>query len=350
MNKLLVVCGPTATGKTSLALKFAKLFDGELISADSRQVYKGMDIGTGKDRPRNALWHSRELPITNFQFPIGYWETKENVRIWGYDLVEPKEDFSVAEYVEVAKTVIRDIWEKGKLPILVGGTGFYIKGVVDGIGTIDVPRDEKLREGLEEKTVESLYEELEGLDREKALSMNESDKKNPARLVRAIEVANWKLEVGGEKLDKDMRNENSRNEDVSFHNPDSHFSHPISTLFVGLIAPRDLLNKRIEKRVEERIEKGVEEEIRTLLKNGVTWTDQSMKAMGYREWRDFFEKQETESRKLDEVIGKWKQDERKYAKRQMTWFKKDKRVEWFDITKKEYPENVVKRVEKWHTK
>src|SRR5687767_6639381 len=124
MKKLLVICGPTATGKSSLAFKLARKFNGELISADSRQVYIGMDIGTGK-------------------------EWGEGVEIWGYDLVDPDKEFSVAQYLRFATKKISDIEKRGKLPILVGGTGLYIKGVVDGIPTVDVPRNKKLREILE---------------------------------------------------------------------------------------------------------------------------------------------------------------------------------------------------------
>jgi tRNA dimethylallyltransferase len=138
-DKILVVCGPTATGKTSLGIELAKKFNGEIISADSRQVYKEMDIGTGK-------------------------EWGEGVDIWGYDLVAPKEDFNVSQFLKFAEEKILDIKSRKKIPIIVGGTGFYIKGIVDGIETVEIPQNKSLRKILEEKTVDELFEMLSGID------------------------------------------------------------------------------------------------------------------------------------------------------------------------------------------
>lgn len=331
MNKLLIICGPTATGKTSLTLHLAKQFNGELVSADSRQVYRRMDIGTGKDLPVNA-----KLQMANVKWGKGRlgWYGMDEVKVWGLDIVDPGENFSVAEYIEIAGKVITDIWERGNLPILVGGTGFYIRGIVDGIGTLEVPRNKVVREELEGKAVEELYEELEGLDEKRAQGMNKSDRRNPARLVRAIEVGRWRKDKGGLGIigGKGLAEETD-------------------VLFIGLTAPKDLLNKRIEKRVEERMRDGVIGEIKGLLEKGVTWETQAMNAMGYREWKAYFTKATSGKEKISEgeIIENWKRDEKNYAKRQMTWFKKDIRVHWFDITEDGYPVNVVKTVEKWHT-
>jgi tRNA dimethylallyltransferase len=135
-SKLLVICGPTSTGKTILAISLAKKFNGEIVSADSRQVYKGLDIGTGKDLPKNAkikyLWMKK----------FGFYEIK-GIKIWGYDLADPRHSFSVSQYLRFAERVISDISKRGKLPILVGGTGLYIKGVVDGIPTAEIPKNKK---------------------------------------------------------------------------------------------------------------------------------------------------------------------------------------------------------------
>ena len=183
MKKLLIVCGSTATGKTSLALTIAKKFDGELISCDSRQVYKRMDIGTGKGLPANSR------PNREGCYEIG------GVKIWGYDIADPKKGFSVAQYIKFARTKIGNIWAEGKLPFLVGGTGLYIKGVVDGIATAEVRPNIKLRKSLIEKRPEELFEILAQLDAAKAGSLNTSDRKNPRRLIRAIEVALSKSKV-----------------------------------------------------------------------------------------------------------------------------------------------------------
>src|SRR3989344_7906229 len=140
---MLVICGPTATGKTKLGIFLAQKFNGEIISADSRQVYKYMNIGTGKE-----------------------WD--DTVKIWGYDLVDPKENYSVSEYLKYAKTAIEDIHKRNKLPILVGGTGLYIKAVVDGIETINIPSNKELRKSLNNKEVDELFEKLAILDSSKA--------------------------------------------------------------------------------------------------------------------------------------------------------------------------------------
>ena len=299
MEKLLVICGPTATGKTALAIKLAKKFDGEIVSADSRQVYKGMDIGMGKE------WG--------------------DVPIHGYDLVDPRREFSVSKYLKFARKILKDIWRRGKLPILVGGTGLYIKGVVDGIPTVEVPRNNELRKRLEEKSADELFESLSQLDAVRAGSMNSSDRKNPRRLVRAIEVAQWNLGHGVKCLTSDIL-------------------HPTSVLVIGLTAAKEPLNKRIEDRVGERVKAGIKKEIESLLKNGVSWDDQSMMSFGYRQYRDFFEGEVPE----EVVVSEWTREEQKYVKRQMTWFKKDKRVGWFDIFEVDYQKKVEKMVAKWY--
>jgi len=305
-RKLLVICGPTAVGKTRLAIRLAKKFDGEVVSADSRQVYKKMNIGTGKDLPENF-----EFRISNFEFKdvhIAYF-TDGNIRLWGYDLVEPCEEFSVHDYAEFFDKVSSDIWSRGKLPILAGGTGFYIKAVLDGVETMEVPRNYELRRYLEKKNVKELYEQLCNLDSSKAASLNQSDKKNPRRLVRAIEVAQWRIDHG-KGLKKKMRG-------------------GVESYLVGLTMPMVRLDKVIEQRVEKRVADGFDEEVRRLVADGIGWECQAMSGLGYKQWQDVIDGQSDES----EAISIWKMHEKKYARRQMSWFKKDERIVWFDVSK-----------------
>ncbi|MBU2577644.1 tRNA (adenosine(37)-N6)-dimethylallyltransferase MiaA, partial [Patescibacteria group bacterium] len=220
MNRLLVICGPTATGKTSLGISLAKKFNGEIISADSRQVYRGMDIITGKDIPEFSNKKGQE---------VGYYEIN-GIKIWLYDVIRPDQRFNVADYYELAWKVIKDIWDRGKLPIIVGGTGFYIKTLLERIGTMGIGPDWELRDQLSHHSIASLLDTLEKLDPERSRRMNESDRSNPRRLVRAIEVAtklktkNLKLKTKNLKLDY---------------------------LLIGLTAPNEILYKRIDQRVDE---------------------------------------------------------------------------------------------------
>ena len=319
-NKLLVICGPTSTGKTTLAIALAKKFNGELISADSRQVYKGMDIGTGKDLPKGS---KIELPW--FQ-KYGYFEIS-GVKIWGYDIADPRHEFSVAQYIKFAERIIVDIRKRGKLSILVGGTGLYMKGVIDGIPTALVPKNNLLRKNLEKSTPEELFEKLAQMDSLKAGQMNTSDKKNPRRLIRAIEVAMWRIN----NIKKEKEIEKRKKE--------------FEVFMIGLTAPEKFISERIKLRVALRVRAGIKKEVETLLKNHVSWNMPSMSSMGYRQWKDYFDNKKTEA----EVIKDWEGEEKKYVKRQMVWFKKDKRIQWFDITTSGYPENVEKSVEKWYS-
>lgn len=304
MNKLLVICGPTATGKTSLGFRLAKKYNGEIISADSRQVYKHMDIGTGKE------WNN-------------------DVKIWGYDLADPKESYSVSDFFKTMKDAIEDVWSRGKLPIIVGGTGFYIKSLIDGIQTVDIPKNNDLRESLEKLSVDELFDKLGVLDSSKAASLNSSDKKNSRRLIRAIEVAVWNTENTIQKHEVNLR--------------EKVLSDDVDVLMIGLTADKEKLLNNIIKRVEDRMNNGFIDEVESLLKNGVSWKMQSMNALGYKESEAFFK----QGMSYEEFIETWIRNEMKYAKRQLTWFKKDKRINWFDITNKNYLDEVEKRLQKW---
>ena len=239
-------------------------------------------------------------------------------------MVSPKDEFSVSKYLKFAGKTIADIEKRGKLPILVGGTGLYIKGVVDGIPTVDIPRNKKLRKNLEKYTADELYEQLSQIDSFKAGSMNSSDKKNPRRLIRAVEVAIWMIDNSKRNLPRDKKTYN--------------------TLFVGLTAPTDILDERIGKRVDSRIDNGFDEEVKTLINSGVDWNDQSMMSLGYRQWRDYVEG----AVEKETAVSEWKKEERKYARRQMVWLKRDGRINWFDIRDGQYPKKVENLVKTWY--
>lgn len=282
-------------------MEIAKKFNGEIVSADSRQVYKGMDIATGKD-----LQAYRKVPVHML------------------DVVDPTQQFSVAKYSELARRALNDVWSRGKLPILVGGTGLYIKALVDGIGTLNVPPDMVLREKYADKTVDELFNILKDISPEKADSMNESDKKNSRRLIRTIEVASH----------------------IPLPHQHSHFSPSTSVLMIGLTASTDILKQKISERIDKWVKGGAQKETKRLIASGVSWDSQSMNAIGYREWKPYF----SGDVGLDEVIAKWKHNEWQYAKRQMTWFKRDKRIQWFDIADVKFEEKVERLVREWYTR
>lgn len=317
MKKLLIICGATGTGKTSLGIYLANKFGGEIISADSRQVYIGMDIGTGKDIPKNSTYKK------NNQKTGGYYQIGKT-KIWGYDLISPKSEFSVAQYTRIAREIIKDIHKRKKLAILVGGTGFYIKSIVNGIETSKIPQNKALRKNIQKLSTNELFEKIAQLDPIKAGSLNQSDRKNPRRLIRAIEIATWKLNNTGVVIKDEKRN--------------------YDVLFIGLNLPKGILFEKIKSRVEKRIN-GIKKEILGLLRQGVSWSDQSMSSLGYRQWKEYFEAEESQ----EKAVLRWFSEEKKYSRRQITWFKKCRNINWFDISEAGWREDVEKKVKKWYS-
>ncbi|MFC1727028.1 tRNA (adenosine(37)-N6)-dimethylallyltransferase MiaA [Patescibacteria group bacterium] len=328
---LLIICGPTATGKTGLGVGLAKKFNGEIVSADSRQVYQGMDIGTGKDINKQISKFQISKSIsnkTNHKFQIGFYKL-DNVRVWLLDVVRPDYQFSVADYLVCAQAVVEDIWRRGKLPIVVGGTGFYIKALIKGVETVGVKPDWKLREKLSNLEIEKLRNELRRLDFEKLQKMNESDRQNPRRLIRGIEIA------------KKMQNAKCKMQNDNFKLKASQ------SLMIGLRADNQYLYQRIDQRVEKRIEQGIEGEIEKLLKQGYGWKNSALgNTLGYRQWEEYFKG----SKAKEEIIQKWKFAEHGYARRQMTWFKKQFGIKWFDISQKNWQLEVERLASRWYNK
>lgn len=274
-TKLVVILGPTATGKTDLAIDLAKKFNGEIVSADSRTIYKGMDVGTAKPKDFKGVPHHL------------------------IDIACPNEDFNVALFKQAAIKKIDEIIEKGKLPILVGGTGLYIKAIVENLDFPLVKANQDLRNKLENKSTEELFQMYTDLDKEGAEII---DRNNRRRLVRAIEVS---LSLK-EPFFKERKKE------------------PLyDVLQIGIKIDKKELEERIRKRVDKMIKQGLEKEVRKLYKK-YGFNVPPMQTIGYREWEQYFNKKES----LPNTIEKIKMNTIKLAKRQMTWFKKDKTIKW----------------------
>lgn len=339
MNKLLIICGPTATGKTKLALSFAKRYNGELISADSRQVYRGMDIGTGKDLPKELSAVSPASPAGSCQLTARYRNKKyllpqykqDGVPIWLYDIVRPDEEFSVGHYQRLGKAAIEDIQKRGKLPIIVGGTGLYIKSLVESIETISVPPNKKLRKELYGLSVADLQKRVQEDAPDKWELINESDRQNPRRLVRKIEIAQYGLSK------------------LSFKEPQSSALLQQDVLLIGLAASLPVIYERIDHRVEERVKQGIFNEIKGLLAKGYLWDLPAMNTMGYKEWKEHFTLHFTLCT-FHSAIERWKFHEHAYARRQMTWFRKQPNIHWFDITTSDYGHLIEHHVDLWYNK
>jgi tRNA dimethylallyltransferase len=277
-KKLIVILGPTASGKSEMAIKLAKRFNGEIISADSRQVYKEMDIGTGKLTRK---------------------ETK-GIPHYCIDVASPKRRFTVAQYRKLALKAIKQIFAKGKVPILVGGSGFYIQAVVDGIVIPEVKPNWKLRKKLEKKSEEDLYEILKKLDAERAKTI---EKGNSRRLIRAIEIVlKTKKPVPSLKF-----------------NP-----LPYPVLMLGIKKPKKELKKRIKKRFFEWLKRGLILEVIKLRKMGVSFKRIEEFGMHYREISRYLQNKINEKEMIENSI----KEIQNYTKRQMTWFKKDNRICW----------------------
>lgn len=330
MARLLIVTGPTATGKTELGIDLAKKFEGEIVVADSRQVYKSMDIGTGKDIDKSKFKSQKsKIQFKNQKLSSNYYQNGE-IRIWGLDLVLPDYPFNVADFSEYASTVINNIQDRGKLPIVIGGTGLYLKALLDPFATMQIPPNIELRDKLSRYSITQLQKLLREKDTDKWSQMNESDKNNTRRLVRAIEVA------GQSQKSKINPSTSLRARNQKFKSKVKN----INSLIIGLTAPMSEIYRRIDVRVEKRIKEGMQEEVVSLLKRGYGWELPAMTGLGYREFK--------EAISHAEIITRWKTSEHQYAKRQLTYQKKYLHPHWFDITSSQYPENVFAEVEKWY--
>jgi len=277
-NKVIVILGQTATGKSDLAVHLAKKIKGEIISADSRQVYKNLNIGTGKITKKEMHGVPHHL----------------------LDVANPKKQFTVAEYQKKAIYAIALIIKKGKTPIICGGTGFYLDAVTRGMILPEVPPNNKLRKELEKKKAVELFETLKKLDGNRAKNI---DQYNKVRLIRAIEIAKY---LG--KIPK-----------ITEVKPRYKF------VKIGLYLPAPILKKKIKKRVQKMFQTGLLKEIKKLKKRGVS--NKRLKELGFEYYNP------TEEKVISETL--------KYAKRQMTWFKRDKEIKWFDASAKNFKQDIL---------
>lgn len=325
-NPLLVICGPTATGKTALGLYLAKLLNGEIISSDSRQVYKGLDVGTGKDIPRSSklIVQNKRLHIKENTLHIGY-RLKNNIPIWLVDIVSPDYVFNVGEYAKFAQIIIDDMYSRKKLPIIVGGTGLYIQSILDPLMHISIPPDTDLRRKLALYDTDKMREYLNSLDETKWKKMNQSDRRNPRRLARAIEIALWRKKTSHDRFTSQTR---------QFY-----------SLLIGLTASLPLLKQLISIRIKNRVEHGFIREVRQQISNGNKWNLPALSATGYKQSKLFIEGHIS----MGEMTRQWQTAEYRYAKRQLTWFKRDKRIQWFDIGKPDIYQKIEDIVRKWYT-
>lgn len=277
-KKLIAIIGPTASGKSSLAVLLAKKFNGEIISADSRQIYKGMDIGSGKITKKEMMGIPHHL----------------------LDVSSPKTNFSVSRYQRLAKKSIERIFKNGRNPILCGGSGFYVQAVTDGIIIPKVKPDWRLRKILGKKNSDSLFKMLRKLDPKRAKNI---DKKNPRRIIRAIEIVK----------------KTKRPVSVLKSNPPDY---PI--LILGIKKSKEELKKKIKNRLKKRLRSGMVAEVKNLKKSGLSWKRLEEFGLEYR-WVSRYLQRKISHKEMAEKLQK---DIEHFAKRQMTWFSRDKKIVW----------------------
>ncbi|OGG42823.1 tRNA (adenosine(37)-N6)-dimethylallyltransferase MiaA [Candidatus Jorgensenbacteria bacterium RIFCSPLOWO2_12_FULL_42_11] len=284
-TKIIVILGPTASGKSKLAIKIAKKFNGEIISADSRQVYKGLDIGTEK--------------ITKKEM--------NGIRHYLIDVAKPKKIYTVVQYQRAAKKILKQIFQKGKIPIICGGSGLYIDALIYDYKLPAVAPQKSLRGRLEKKSTEELFKMLQGLDPERAVDI---DPRNPRRLIRALEIV---LKTGRPvpKIEKQS---------------------PYQTLKIGLKKSVSQLRRSIRQRLKKTLKKGLVEETKKLHREGLSWKRLNALGLEYRLAADYLRGLIS----CEEMTEQMERKIRRYAKRQMTWFKRDKDIIWISNPQKAF--------------
>ena len=296
---LIILTGPTAVGKTKASIGLAKAVDGEIISADSMQVYRHMDIGSAKIKP----------------------EEMEGIPHHLIDVLEPDDEFHVVKFQQLAKKAMREIWERGHIPIVTGGTGFYIQALLYDIDFDENEKEDACRKELEayarEHGAEALHEKLALVDPASAETIHPN---NVKRVIRALEF----YEQTGKRISE--HNETQRQRES-----------PYAFAYFVLTDDRAHLYERIDRRVDQMIEEGLVKEVQALKDNGYTKQLVSMQGLGYKEILDYLDGNYT----LEEAIYTIKRDTRHFAKRQLTWFKRERDVIWIDKQASDYEEEQI---------
>ena len=290
LSKLVVILGPTAVGKTALSVKLAKKFNGEIVSTDSRQVYKGMDIGTGKITKKEMKGIPHHL----------------------LSVVSPRIKFTAARYKKLAHKAIKQIIRNNHIPFLVGGTGFYLQTITDNIIIPQVKPDWKLRAELEKLNTQKLFQLLKKKDGRRAKTI---DSKNRRRLIRALEII-----------------EKTKQPIPVFKKNKAEFD----LLIIGIKKSQQDLKKLIEKRLYKRLKQGMITEIKRLKKQGLSWKRLEEFGLEYRFIAQYLQNKITHNQMIDKI----QKESEHYTKRQMTWFKRDKRIHW--INKRKQADKLIK--------
>ena len=286
IKDLIVITGPTASGKTAMSVELAKILGAEIVNADSMQIYKYMDIGTAK-------------PTV---------EERQGIPHHLIDIVMPDEQFSVARYCECAKEAIDSVHAKGKPVVMVGGTGLYVDSLVNNIQFSQIEPDEEYREKMEkladEKGNEHIYNMLLEIDSESAEKIKAADRK---RIIRALEV----FHLTGKT--------------ITWHNEQSRsIPSPYNTTMFAIDVAREVLYDKINRRVDIMMDMGLLEEVKTIINMGIKKDSTAMQAIGYKEIGEYLEGEIT----LEEAVDKIKQGSRRYAKRQLTWYRRNEKINW----------------------
>jgi len=288
--RIIVIIGSTATGKSALAVEIAKKISAEIISADSRQVYKGLNIGTGKITKKEMRGIPHHL----------------------LDVVSPKKTFTASDFKKEAGEVMEEILKRGRIPIIVGGTGFYIDTLLGNISLPEVAPNENLRQKLEKFPTEKLFEKLKKIDPGRAENI---DRYNRPRLIRAIEVA--------QALDKVPKTTKTK--------------HLYDISYIGLTAENSALKERVDKRLTQRIKAGMIAEVRKLHKQGLSWKRMEELGLEYR-YLSRYLREKISKEEMAELLGR---EIYRYAKRQKTWFKRNKRIRWFEAFNNDDLKNAI---------